>query len=63
MNDFQTNRAILRLVEEREEYHEAIRLFHRIFNCLKEKPNLSQDELDWVQSMQVYIDRHSAEKQ
>lgn len=58
MNEFQTNRAIIQLVEEREEYHEAIRLFHRIFNCLKQKSDLSPDEQEWVMSMQQYIDRH-----
>lgn len=58
MNYFQTNRAIIQLVEERENYHEAIRLFHRIFNCLKQKENLTPDEQEWVTSMQQYIDRH-----
>ena len=58
MNDFQTNRTIIQLVQERENYHEAIRLFHRIFNCLINKPNLSPDEQEWVESMQHYIDQH-----
>lgn len=60
MNYFQTNRAIIKLVEERESYHEAIRLFHRIFNCLQQKSDLTPDEKEWVQSMQQYIDRNSA---
>lgn len=58
MNDFQTNRAIIQLVQEREDYHEAIRLFHRIFNCLKQKGDLTPDEQEWVTSMQRYIERH-----
>jgi len=60
MNYFQTNRAIIKMVEERESYYEAIRLFHRIFNCLKQKPTLTDEEKDWVESMQQYIDRTSA---
>lgn len=59
MNYFQTNRAIIKLVEERETYQEAIRLFHRIFNCLKQKPELTADEKEWVETMQRYIDRNS----
>ncbi len=59
MNEFQSNRAIIQLVEEREKYHDAIRLFHRIFHCLKEKPQLSADEQEWVLSMQSYIEQHA----
>lgn len=58
MNDFHTNRTIIKLVEERESYHEAIRLFHRIFNCLKQKAQLTPDEQEWITSMQRYIDKH-----
>lgn len=61
MNDFQTNRAIIQLVEERENYHEAIRLFHRIFNCLQQKTDLTPDEKEWVLTMRQYIDRHKAQ--
>ncbi|TVR40528.1 MAG: hypothetical protein EA392_03725 [Cryomorphaceae bacterium] len=59
MNEFQSNRAIIQLVEEREKYHDAIRLFNRIFHCLKEKPQLSADEQEWIHSMQSYIEKHA----
>ncbi len=60
MNYFQTNHAIIKLVEERETYQEALRLFHRIFKCLKQKSELSADEKEWIEIMQRYIDPKTA---